>query len=394
MTRSAFQRVQLSRRGFLGATIVGGLALAACARSNGARATTANWMAAAIAATEAAPPHSGRTVTAALTPQPSTIDLGGPLARTLAYGNAVPGPLIRANIGDELAVTVTNGLDHPTSVHWHGIAIRNDMDGATPATPNIDAGHEFTYRFSVPDAGTYWAHPHTGLDADYGLYLPLIVDDPRDRAAYDAEWIVVLDDWTAGIGKSPQQIYDELRRSRDGRDARHGRHGRRGQQRPAWRGRRGCRLPLLPDQRTHPRRANHFQRQARTAHPDPDHQRRLRHRVSGCAGRALDDRHPHRRLPSRAHRGRRRTDGHGRTLRRHRHRRRRRLPAGRYGRRQKRAGAGAAIHRRRHRTRPGISAVRTHQADGHRRHVHRHTGTSTSDRSNQTQPCRSTWTAT
>jgi FtsP/CotA-like multicopper oxidase with cupredoxin domain len=212
MTRSALQRVQLNRRRFLGAAVAGGFALAACARSsNAATPTAGNWMAAAIASAEEGRPHTGCTVTAALTPQPTTIDLGGPLARTLAYGNTVPGPLIRANTGDELAITVTNQLNHPTSVHWHGITIRNDMDGATPATPNIDAGHAFTYRFSVPDAGTYWAHPHTGLDADYGLYLPLIVDDPRGRAAYDAEWIVVLDDWTAGVGKTPQQIYDELR---------------------------------------------------------------------------------------------------------------------------------------------------------------------------------------
>ena len=82
--------------------------------------------------------------------------------------------------------------------------------GAAPATPNIDAGHGFTYRFSVPHPGTHWAHPHTGLDADYGLYLPVIVDDPGEPGAYDAEWIVVLDDWTDGIGKTPQQLYDDL----------------------------------------------------------------------------------------------------------------------------------------------------------------------------------------
>ena len=96
-------------------------------------------------------------------------------------------------------------------MHWHGIALRNDMDGAAPATPNIGAGRAFTYRFSLPHPGTYWAHPHTGLDADYGLYLPVIVDDPAEPGAYDAEWIVVLDDWTDGIGSSPQQIYDDLR---------------------------------------------------------------------------------------------------------------------------------------------------------------------------------------
>jgi hypothetical protein len=87
------------------------------------------------------------------------------------------------------------------------------MDGASPATPDVEAGRDFTYRFSVPLPGTYWAHPHTGLDADYGLYLPVIVDDPAEPADYDVEWIVVLDDWTDGIGSSPTQIYEELRRS-------------------------------------------------------------------------------------------------------------------------------------------------------------------------------------
>jgi multicopper oxidase len=55
------------------------------------------------------------------------------------------------------------------------------------------------------------ARPHTGLDADYGRYLPVIVDDPADPGRYDAEGIVVLDDWTDGIGKSPQELYDDLR---------------------------------------------------------------------------------------------------------------------------------------------------------------------------------------
>ncbi|ORW07740.1 multicopper oxidase family protein [Mycobacterium kyorinense] len=205
---SSFDRTQLSRRGFVAATIAGGLALAGCGRS----ADRNRNLRAAINAAEAARPHSGRTVTASVTPQPATIDLGGTLVRTLAYGNAIPGPLIRANVGDALAITVANRLAHPTSVHWHGIAIRNDMDGAAPATPDIEAGREFTYRFSLPDPGTYWAHPHAGLDADHGMYLPVIVDDPNEAARYDGEWIVVLDDWTDGIGKTPQQIYEALRR--------------------------------------------------------------------------------------------------------------------------------------------------------------------------------------
>ena len=198
--------VHLTRRAFIGAGMFGGFALAACGRSEAPTSPMSN----AIAAVEAARPHSGRTVTASLTPQRAKVDIGGRLVDTLAYGDTIPGPLLRASVGDEVVVSVSNKLDHPTSVHWHGIALRNDMDGAEPATANIPAGRDFTYRFSVPNAGTYWAHPHTGLDADEGLYLPFIVDDPTEAGRYDAEWIVVLDDWTDGVGRSPRQLYEAL----------------------------------------------------------------------------------------------------------------------------------------------------------------------------------------
>ncbi|MHA7651844.1 multicopper oxidase family protein [Mycobacterium sp. ML4] len=205
-SRNPFDTPNLSRRGFIATGIAGGLTLAGCGRTG----KPASPMAAAIAAAEAARPHSDRTVTVSLTPQPAKVDIGGRIVETFAYGDTVPGPLIRATVGDEVVVSVTNKLGRPTSVHWHGIALRNDMDGAAPATPNIPAGQSFTYRFSVPNSGTYWAHPHTGLDGDRGLYLPFIVDDPTELGRYDAEWIVIIDDWTDGVGKSPQQLYDEL----------------------------------------------------------------------------------------------------------------------------------------------------------------------------------------
>jgi multicopper oxidase len=212
VTDEEVHRISLNRRTFLAATtaLASGFALAACSRSTPKTPSGTTALATAIDAAEAARPHTGRTVTAALTAQQGTIDLGGTNAAALVYGATVPAPLIRANVGDELAITVANRLNHPTSVHWHGIALRNDMDGATPATADIDAGRDYTYRFSVPHPGTYWAHPHTGLDTDYGLYLPIIVDDPTEPGRYDTEWIVMLDDWTAGIGKTPKELYDDL----------------------------------------------------------------------------------------------------------------------------------------------------------------------------------------
>lgn len=210
----------LPRRTFLAGSLAAGagLALSACGRTVTAPAGLQTQPTAvptslndAIKAAEAARPHTGRTVSATLTPGPITVDLGGKVVNTLGYAQSVPGPLIRANVGDELQVRLVNKLGKPTSMHWHGIALQNDMDGAMPATPNVPADATFTYTFSVPDAGTYWAHPHTGVESDTGLYLPIVVDDPKAPNNYDAEWIVMMDDWTDGVGRSPQQIFDDLK---------------------------------------------------------------------------------------------------------------------------------------------------------------------------------------
>lgn len=210
--RDRRQYGQLSRRSFLAATAAAGVSLAACARGSSIVVPNSN----AVADAEARRPHSGRTVSATLTADRTRVDLGGTVAETVSYNGTVPGPLVRASVGDDLAITVRNRLDRTTSVHWHGIALRNDMDGASPATPDIAAGSDFVYRFSVPNPGTYWAHPHTGLDADTGLYFPIVVDDPNEPGSYDAEWVVMLDDWTDGVGSSPAQIYDRLRNSQGG----------------------------------------------------------------------------------------------------------------------------------------------------------------------------------
>lgn len=161
---------------------------------------------------EAARHRTGATVRAALTPRPVTLDLGGRVVQTWGYAESVPGPLIRARAGDLVHVEVTNRLPATTSVHWHGIALRNDMDGVPGVTqPPIGQGGRFVYEFTAPDAGTYFYHPHSGVQLDRALYGVLVVDDPAEPGAYDAEWIVVLDDWIDGTGRTPDDVLGSLR---------------------------------------------------------------------------------------------------------------------------------------------------------------------------------------
>jgi FtsP/CotA-like multicopper oxidase with cupredoxin domain len=62
--------------------------------------------------------------------------LGAPYPDTdvWAYNGTVPGPLLRLRQGDTLRVSVANGLDAPTTVHWHGLRLPNRMDGVPHVT--------------------------------------------------------------------------------------------------------------------------------------------------------------------------------------------------------------------------------------------------------------------
>jgi FtsP/CotA-like multicopper oxidase with cupredoxin domain len=164
-----------------------------------------------VGAVEHARLHTGRTVSSRLTAAPGRVDLGGPVVDTWSFG-PVPGPTIRARTGDRLVVDLTNGLPAPTTVHWHGIALRNDMDGVPGMTQApVAPGAVFRYDFTVPDAGTYFFHPHVGVQLDRGLYGVLVVDDPAEPGAYDHEWVVVLDDWVDGTGRTPDQVLTSLK---------------------------------------------------------------------------------------------------------------------------------------------------------------------------------------
>ncbi|CAN5121062.1 multicopper oxidase family protein [soil metagenome] len=155
---------------------------------------------------------TGKSVRKVLVANQSEIDLGGRIVSTSAFGNYVHGPLIRANVGDEIRVTLKNDLTSSTTVHWHGLALRNDMDGVPGVTmPAVKASTDFEYVFKAPTAGTYWYHPHVGTQLDTGLYGPLVIDDPNESANYDVEATLMLDDWTDGWGRRPDNILKDMR---------------------------------------------------------------------------------------------------------------------------------------------------------------------------------------
>jgi len=153
-----------------------------------------------------------RSVDLTLRAAPGTVELGRRRAHTWLLNGALPGPTVRVRRSGRVRVTVENGLPEGTSIHWHGIRLKNAMDGVPDVTqPEIAPGDRFVYEFEPPDAGTFFYHSHSGLQLDTGIQGPLIVDDPDERVEYDDEAFLQLDDWLDGVdGLTPQAEMAQL----------------------------------------------------------------------------------------------------------------------------------------------------------------------------------------
>lgn len=197
--------MNVTRRQFLlgGLGIAGGVTLAACGGQTGGSSSSPS-------VTKAFPTPSvlpDPAVHKNLVAKQRSIDLGGIEATTWGYESSDGDPAIEVTAGDILQVDISNELPESTSIHWHGLAIPNDVDGVPGITQDpIEPGESFSYSFQVPHAGTYFYHSHSGIQLDRGLHAPLIVRDPSDPGDYDVEWTIFLDDWLDGIdGHTPDE---------------------------------------------------------------------------------------------------------------------------------------------------------------------------------------------
>ena len=166
----------------------------------------------AIERVEASRFASNKTTRLNVTQSVTRVELGaGKSAVAKTFDGRVPGAPLRASYGDLVRLTQNNQLGEDSSIHIHGLALRNDADGVPMLTQDeVASGTTHVQSFKAPHPGTYWYHSHTGLQIESGLYGSFIIDDPNERGEYDREWILVLDDWTLGLGKTPEEILKGL----------------------------------------------------------------------------------------------------------------------------------------------------------------------------------------
>jgi FtsP/CotA-like multicopper oxidase with cupredoxin domain len=119
---------------------------------------------------------------------------------TLTYGGQLPGPLLRATVGQQMRVDVYNETDSAERIHWHG------QDTALGS--DVPAHSMRRMEFTPARSGLYFYHSHViaAASLDAGLYSGqaggLLVERDAGPRHYDREWIVVLKDCEPSIRRT------------------------------------------------------------------------------------------------------------------------------------------------------------------------------------------------
>jgi FtsP/CotA-like multicopper oxidase with cupredoxin domain len=126
--------------------------------------------------------------------------------KAIAYNQQVPGPLLRFKEGRPVTIDVSNHSANEEIVHWHGLFLPSEVDGAMEeGTPHVAAGGKARYTFTPRPSGFRWYHTHTfaGHDlkkAEYtGQHGFLFIEPREDPARYDQEFFLALHDWNANL---------------------------------------------------------------------------------------------------------------------------------------------------------------------------------------------------
>lgn len=130
----------------------------------------------------------------------------GHMVETLAMNGTIPGPLIRLNEGKRATLQVSNATRREELVHWHGLFLPSDVDGAKQqGSPMIPPGKSLCYTFIPKPAGTRWYHSHSGSDGDFrqgtysGMNGIIYIEPKKEPGRYDREVFLAIHAWGAEI---------------------------------------------------------------------------------------------------------------------------------------------------------------------------------------------------
>ncbi|MFY9912286.1 MAG: multicopper oxidase domain-containing protein, partial [Candidatus Sulfotelmatobacter sp.] len=166
-------------------------------------------------------------------PQPWSLKLAWPKSRFIEYTDdtfttkkpqpdwlGILGPVIRAEVGDEVVIEFLNRTRFPRSMHAHGLHYDKNSEGSFyipfGAGDRVAPGRKYTYHwFAMPTSGpgpgqpssiVWWYHSHVdpGIEINAGLIGPIIVT-AKGKARPDGSPKDVDDEFVTSF-----QIFDQM----------------------------------------------------------------------------------------------------------------------------------------------------------------------------------------
>ena len=127
----------------------------------------------------------------------------GTFVDAYAYNGTVPGPQLRAEVGDHIRIILHNELPEPTTIHSHGLFVPPDMDGVPVISQEaVMPGESFTYEYTLRNSGSHMYHSHFMAEhqVPMGLLGAFIVTDPAaDEPVVDQDVALILNDGPLGF---------------------------------------------------------------------------------------------------------------------------------------------------------------------------------------------------
>ena len=113
------------------------------------------------------------------------------------YNGSAPGPTIQVMQGDRVRILFENRLPEGTTMHWHGLEVPINMDGAPAISqPIVEPGGRFTYEFALHQHGTFFYHSHMAMQEMLGM-LGMFIIHPRQvyQPRVDKDFAIVLQEY-------------------------------------------------------------------------------------------------------------------------------------------------------------------------------------------------------
>jgi FtsP/CotA-like multicopper oxidase with cupredoxin domain len=125
-----------------------------------------------------------------------SIEVSGKAARVFGLMQPDGRPGLTLAAGGSFDAVLSNRIDDPTLIHWHGLSPPWAMDGV-PDNPAalLNPADERRYTFPVGAGGTHWMHAHT-LQEQNLLAAPLIVRTTADAKRDEQEVVILLHDFS------------------------------------------------------------------------------------------------------------------------------------------------------------------------------------------------------